>query len=287
MNPLANRPFLKMNGIGNEIVVVDLRGSGLDVSPQDARAIARGDGLAYDQLMVLREPKRSGADAFMTIFNNDGSESASCGNGTRCVAWALLRDSQYDHVLLETSAGPLESWRNSERNFTVDMGPPRLEWRDIPLATAVADTRVVTLPDAAPDIAALGPFSAASMGNPHAVFWVKDPDTIDIARLGPPIEHHPMFPQRANISFAQVVSRQHIRLRVWERGAGATQACGSAACAALVCAVRKDATDRKATVSLPGGDLLIEWRPHDSHVLMTGAIELEFEGKFDPALFAS
>ena len=276
-----------MNGIGNAIIVLDLRGSDVQASAQDARAIARGNGLAYDQLMVLHEPRRAGADAYMTIFNNDGSQAASCGNGARCVAWALLRDSQHDHVMLETSSGPLEAWRNSDRNFTVDMGPPRLDWQDIPLASAVADTRAVTLPGAAPDIAALGPFSAASMGNPHAIFWVKDTDAIDLAHLGPPLERHPLFPHRANISFAQVVSRHHIRLRVWERGAGATLACGSAACATLVCAVRRDASDREATVSLPGGDLTIEWRPHDSHVLMSGAVELEFEGRFDPALFAT
>lgn len=287
MNALANRRFLKMNGLGNQITVLDLRGSKHVVSESEARAIASEPRARFDQLMVLHDAVTPGTDAFVRIYNTDGSEAGACGNGTRCVAWALLRDSQYDHVLLETSAGPLESWRNSERNFTVDMGSPRLGWQDIPLAEAVADTRMVSLPNVSPEIAALGPFSAASMGNPHAIFWVKDPDAIDLAKLGPALEHHPMFPQRANISFAQVVSRQHIRLRVWERGAGATQACGSAACATLVCAVRKDATDRKATVSLPGGDLVIEWRPHDSHVLMTGAIELEFEGKFDPALFAS
>ncbi|MDH7798231.1 MULTISPECIES: diaminopimelate epimerase [unclassified Beijerinckia] len=285
MNPLAHRPFLKMNGIGNEIVVLDLRGTGLAVRPQDARAIARGEGLAYDQLMVLGDPRASGADAFMTIFNNDGSESASCGNGTRCVAWALTRGSDRDRLRLETSAGQLDIRRNAERNFTVDMGPPRLGWRDIPLRDPVEDTRVVAVPDATPEIQALGPFSAASMGNPHAIFWVRDVAAIDVAGLGPQLEHHPLFPARANISFAEVVSRDHIRLRVWERGAGITQACGSAACATLVCAARNGLTGRSATVSLPGGDLVITWRD-DDHVLMTGDVELEFEGNFDPALFA-
>lgn len=285
MNPLAHRPFLKMNGIGNEIVVLDLRGTDLAVRPQDARAIARGEGLAYDQLMVLGDPRASGADAFMTIFNNDGSESASCGNGTRCVAWALTRDSNRDRLLLETSAGPLDVSRNGARNFTVDMGPPRLGWRDIPLRDPVEDTRTVAVPDATPAIQALGPFSVASMGNPHAIFWVRDVAAVDVAGLGPQLEHHPLFPARANISFAEVVSRDHIRLRVWERGAGITQACGSAACATLVCAARNGLTGRSATVSLPGGDLVISWRD-DDHVLMTGDVELEFEGNFDPALFA-
>lgn len=284
MNPLAHRPFLKMNGIGNEIVVLDLRGSGLAVRPQDARAIARGEGLAYDQLMVLGDPHQAGADAFMTIFNNDGSESASCGNGTRCVAWALTRDTDRDRLLLETSAGPLDISRNGDRNFTVDMGPPRLGWRDIPLRDPVEDTRAVRVPDATAAIQALGPFSAASMGNPHAIFWVKDVAGVDVAGLGPQLEHHPLFPARANISFAEIVSRDHIRLRVWERGAGITQACGSAACATLVCAARNGFTGRSATVSLPGGDLVITWRD-DDHVLMTGDVELEFEGRFDPALF--
>ncbi|HEY8581054.1 MAG TPA: diaminopimelate epimerase [Beijerinckiaceae bacterium] len=285
MHPLANRPFLKMNGIGNEIVVLDLRGSGAAVTPADARAIARGEGLAYDQLMVLGEPRGAGVDAHMTIFNNDGSESGACGNGTRCVAWAMTRDGARDRVTLETSAGRLEAVRAGATRFTVDMGAPRLDWRDIPLAHAVPDLRAVRVPEAG----ALGAFAAVNMGNPHAVFFVEDAMAVDLAAIGPVLERHPIFPERANISVAQVRpggARPSILLRVWERGAGITRACGSAACATLVAAALTGRTGRAADVELPGGVLDIAWRESDSHVLMTGDVELEFEGRFAPGLFA-
>ena len=286
MSALAGRPFLKMNGIGNEIIVLDLRGGGPAVSAAEARAIARGEGLAYDQLMALSDPRTPGAEAYMTIFNNDGSESGACGNGTRCVAWALTRADGRERVVLETQAGLLECRRTGPERFTVDMGAPRLDWRDIPLAHAVDDTTAVVLPDAG----ALGPFCAVNMGNPHAVFFVEDAMAVDLARVGPALERAPIFPERANISVAQVIERPglsaRILLRVWERGAGITQACGSAACATLVAAVRTGRTGRAAAVDLPGGSLFIEWRESDSHVLMTGDVELEFEGCFDASLFS-
>lgn len=285
MNALAHRPFLKMNGIGNEIVVLDLRATGLDVRPEDARAIHAAPGLAYDQLMVLHDPRTTGTEAFMVIFNNDGSLSGACGNGTRCVAWALMRESARDRIRLETNAGLLDCARDAEWRFTVDMGAPRLEWRDIPLARE-ADTRAVTIPAAG----ALGSFAAVNMGNPHAVFFVEDAGAVDLAEIGPALEHDPIFPERANISIAEVLAPEHGRdtifLRVWERGAGVTRACGSAACATLVAAARAGHTGRAANVDLPGGRLVITWRESDSHVLMTGDVELEFEGRFDPAIFA-
>ncbi len=275
-----------MNGIGNEIVVLDLRGSGVSVAPQDARAIARGEGLAYDQLMALVDPRTAGTDAYVTIFNNDGSESGACGNGTRCVAWALMREGGRDRLVLETRAGLLECTRAGERRFTVDMGPPRLDWRDIPLAYAVDDIRSVAIAEAA----SLGAFCAVNMGNPHAVFFVNDAGAVDLARIGPVLERHSIFPERANISIAQALApeggRDTIMLRVWERGAGITRACGSAACATLVAGVLTGRTGRSANIDLLGGRLVIEWRASDSHVLMTGDVELEFEGRFDPALFA-
>lgn len=285
MNALAGRPFLKMNGIGNEIIVLDLRGSGLSVTASQARAIAAGKGLAYDQLMVLGDPRTAGADAFITIFNNDGSLSGACGNGTRCVAWALMRDGARDRIMLETKAGLLQCRRAGEWRFEVDMGAPRLGWREIPLAWEIDDTSAVELAEAAD----LGPFCAVNMGNPHAIFFTRDAMGVDLQKIGPALERNPIFPERANISFAQVLDASaepaRILLRVWERGAGITRACGSAACATLVAAVRTGRTGRAADIILPGGTLLIEWRDSDGHVLMTGDVELEFEGAFDAELF--
>jgi diaminopimelate epimerase len=273
-----------MNGAGNEIVVLDLRGADVAASGEDARAISQKPGLAFDQLMVIRDPKTAGTNAFVTIFNNDGSESGACGNGARCVAYRMMSGVGGSTLQIETSAGVLECRRESEFVFCVDMGPPRLGWRDIPLRGPVDDTKVVPLPpiDGAPP--ELNSFSAVNMGNPHAVFWVSNAADYDPAVAGPVLETHPIFPEKANISFAEIVSRNHIRLRVWERGAGATKACGSAACAALVAAARAAFTERKARISLPGGDLLIEWREGDAHVLMTGPVEMEFETTLDATI---
>ncbi len=271
-----------MNGAGNEIVVLDLRGAGISASGDDARAIHRLPGLAFDQLMVVADARRPGADAFVTIFNNDGSESGACGNGARCVAYQLMRGGPSDILQMETKAGLLECRRDSEFVFCVDMGAPRFGWRDIPLREPVADTDAVALALPAGVPSALGPAAVVSMGNPHAVFFVDDARAYDLRAIGPGLENHPMFPEKANISLAQVLGRDHIRLAVWERGAGATKACGSAACATLVAAVRKGLTERKARISLPGGDLIIEWRAGDGHVLMTGPVELEFETTLAP-----
>jgi diaminopimelate epimerase len=274
-----------MNGLGNEIVVLDLRGSGLAAGGPQARAISRGDGLAFDQLMVLGDPRSAGAAAFVTIFNNDGSEAGACGNGTRCVAWTLMRGDFRGELVLETIFGLLRCKRTGESTFAVEMGRPRLAWSEIPLGEPVADTRNVELRfelDGAPRTLSA---SAVSMGNPHAIFFASEPDGFDLARLGPLLEHHPMFPERANISRAQILSRTHIKLDVWERGAGLTQACGSAACAALVAAVRSGLCGRRAIVSLPGGDLEIEWRESDDMIVMTGPVEFEFETRLDPGLF--
>ncbi|MEF3366547.1 diaminopimelate epimerase [Methylocystis sp. 9N] len=270
-----------MNGAGNEILILDLRGLDHEVAPQDARAIARAPGLRFDQLMTLHAPRRAEDDAFMRIYNIDGSLSAACGNGTRCVAFALAREGK-DALRLETDAGLVETWRLAERVFAVDMGRPGLEWRDIPLAHEVADTRSVALEP--PVAGAPTHFSAVSMGNPHAVFFVADAALVDLEALGPALEHHPLFPQRANISFAQILARDDILLRVWERGTGATKACGSAACATLVAAARAGLTQRAARLRLPGGDLEIDWRA-DDHVTMTGPVEFEFETTLDPRIF--
>lgn len=291
MSPLANHRFLKMNGLGNEITVLDLRGSPHLVSPAEARAIAADPRSRFDQLMVLHDPVTPGTDAFMRIYNTDGSESGACGNGTRCVAWAMLSDSliarsAHEGLVLETKAGLLPVTRVSDTVFTVDMGAPRLAWNEIPLRDPAPDTRAIAVETRIPEHPELQNPSAVGMGNPHAIFWVEDAKAYDLAAVGPKLEHDPVFPERANISFAEVESPDRITLRVWERGAGATRACGSAACATLVAAARKGLTGRKATIALPGGDLVIEWRESDDHVLMTGETQLEHEGFFPPTLFA-
>ncbi len=279
-HPLDNRPILRMNGAGNEILVLDLRGLDHVLAPQEARAIAAAPGLRFDQLMALHDPRAEGEDAFMRIYNVDGSLSGACGNGTRCVAYALAREGK-ERLSLSTDAGRIETRREAETVFTVDMGEPRLAWREIPLARA-ADTRAVALEP--PVAGAPAQFSAVSMGNPHAVFFVPDALAVPLETLGPKLESHPLFPERANISFAQIVAPDDILLRVWERGTGATRACGSAACATLVAAARAGLSARRARLSRPGGDLHIEWRA-DNHVMMTGPVEFEFEARLTGALF--
>jgi diaminopimelate epimerase len=290
MSALVGRPFLKMNGLGNEIVVLDLRGSAARVRPEEARAIARAPGSHFDQLMVLHDPRAAGTEAFMRIYNTDGSEAGACGNGTRCVAWSLVRHdppgAPRRHLVLQTQAALLPCERVGDVTFTVDMGAPRLAWDEIPLAEPFADTTGIELQVGPIDAPVLHTPSAVNMGNPHAIFWVGDVDVVDLGRVGPLLENHPIFPDRANISLAHVTAPDAITLKVWERGAGLTRACGSAACAAAVAAVRKGLTGRKVRVTLPGGDLLIEWRESDGHVLMTGPVELEHEGTFTADLFA-
>ncbi|MBD8907580.1 diaminopimelate epimerase, partial [Methylorubrum zatmanii] len=256
------------------------------------RAIAADVHSRFDQLMVVHDPVSPGTDAFMRIYNTDGSESGACGNGTRCVGYALLDDpamarpSENGTLTLETKAGLVAVKRITDRSFTVDMGQPRLRWDEIPLAEPFPDTRRIELQVGPIDDPILHSPAAVSMGNPHAIFFVeRDPDTYDLGRIGPLLEAHPIFPERANISIAQVTGRDTIKLRVWERGAGLTLACGTAACATAVAASRLRLIGRSARIALPGGELAIEWRA-DDHVLMTGPVFLEGEGSFAPELFA-
>jgi diaminopimelate epimerase len=237
-------------------------------------------------MMALYPPRTPGTDAFVRIFNNDGSEAGACGNGMRCVADLLFKQTGKQVLTFETKAGLLNCWKG-ERPLvsTVDMGVPRFGWDEIPLAEEFHDTRAIELQIGPIDEPILHSPSALNMGNPHAIFWVQDVNAFDLARIGPLLENHPIFPDRANISLAVVMSREHLIVRTWERGAGLTKACGSAACAAAVAAARTRRTGRTVTVTLPGGDLLIEWREHDNRVLMTGPVEYEYEGRFDPALF--
>jgi diaminopimelate epimerase len=292
MSALANHAFVKMNGLGNEIVVVDLRApagaaSSSAVTAAEARAAAGPAGAPYDQLMVLHAPRTPGTDAFVRIYNNDGSEAGACGNGMRCVAELMFAETGKTALTFETRAGLLNCWKGAAAHVsTVDMGKPRFAWNEIPLAEEFRDTRAIELQIGPIDKPILHSPAVVNMGNPHAVFWVDDVEAYDLARIGSLLECHPMFPERANISLAAIKTRDHIVLRTWERGAGLTKACGSAACAAAVAAARLKRTERKVRVSLPGGDLMIEWRV-DDHVLMTGPVEYEYAGTFGSQLFAA
>jgi diaminopimelate epimerase len=288
MNALADHSFVKMNGLGNEIVVVDMRQSPLPIAPAELRAAAQPSGAPYDQLMALYPPRTPGTTSFVRIYNNDGSEVGACGNGMRCVAALLAPESGAETLLFETRAGLVQTWAAPAPGlFTVDMGAPRLRWNEIPLTEEFRDTRAIELQIGPIDAPVLHSPSVVSMGNPHAIFWVDDVNAYDLGKFGPLLENHPIFPERANITLAHVVSRDHVVIRTWERGAGLTKACGTAACATVVAAARLRRTNRKARVTLPGGDLTIDWRADNDHVLMTGPVELEHRGRFDPALFAA
>jgi diaminopimelate epimerase len=283
-HPLAGRTIARMNGAGNKILVLDLRGGAVRPRPADARAIHRAPGLDYDQMMVIADPRTAGTAADVIIFNNDGTLAGACGNGARCVADRLCRELEVSDVRIETEAGVIACERLGPWSYRVDMGPPRLGWEDIPLARTVADTRRVDLWPDGGGPRALGPASLVSMGNPHAVFFVPDLTLIDAAKLGAAIEVHPMFPEKVNVTFAEATARHEVKAVVWERGVGLTLACGSAACATVVAASRLGLMEREGTVRLPGGELIIEWRGGDDHVLMTGPVEYEGAFTLDDAL---
>lgn len=275
MSSLAYRPFVKMNGLGNEILVLDLRADPVDVTPAAARALARPSVLPFDQAMVLYPPRRSDTAAFVRILNSDGSFSSACGNGTRCIAALETERTGEPHTLFESEAGLLDCHVLADGQVSVDMGAPRFDWREIPLAFDIGDTAGARVPG----FEWLGPASFVSMGNPHAIFFVSDPAAVDVERLGADLENCDLFPERANISFAHLMAPDHIHLDVWERGAGRTRACGTAACATAVAGARTGRTGREnVRVTLPGGDLLISWRESDGHVVMTGPVAHEFAG---------
>ncbi len=273
-----SRPFLKMNGLGNDFVVVEARTAPFRPEAAEARAIADRDaGIGCDQIVSIEPSPGQGGDAFMRIWNADGGEVEACGNATRCVGWLLMEASGRDRAVIDTVVGPLVASRAGERRVAVDMGAPRLDWRDIPLAEEM-DTRGIELQVGPIDDPVLHTPGCVSMGNPHVVFFVPDAEAAPVTEVGPMIEHHHLFPERANVGFAQIKSPDRIRLRVWERGAGLTKACGTGACSALVAAHRRGLAGRKATVEMDGGELVIEWREADGHVLMTGDVAVEFTG---------
>lgn len=282
-------PFRKMNGLGNDFVVIDLRrstdtdGAGDAARPAPeviARLADRESGIGFDQFITLEDSKE--ADAFMRIDNADGGEVEACGNATRCVAGLLFEEGAEKKVAIETRGGLLTAWPGENSGeISIDMGVPKFGWEDIPLSEYFPDTRYIELQVGPGDDPVLHSPAVVNVGNPHCIFWVDDVNAHRLDLIGPMLEHHPVFPERANISLAQVAARDHIVLRTWERGVGLTRACGTAACAALVCAARTGRSDRAATVTLPGGDLFIRWDDKD-HIWMTGPWALDFAGHLDP-----
>jgi len=263
--------FSKMHGLGNDFVVIDAREAAVEMTPARAQAIAdRHAGIGCDQLILIGQSDH--ADVSMRIFNSDGSEVEACGNATRCVPLFVGRD-----VLIETRAGLLDA-KGVDGGASVDMGQPRLEWDAIPLAYAM-DT--LSMPVSWEDLPAP---AAVNVGNPHVIFFLDDMNGVNFERLGPMIETDPLFPARVNVNFAQVVGENHIRLIVWERGAGLTRACGTGACATAVAAVRRKLVNGPTRVTLPGGDLLIEWAPGGT-IRMTGPATHVFDGEADWARF--
>jgi diaminopimelate epimerase len=278
---MTDVPFTKMHGLGNDFVVIDARDRPIVLTPEAVRAIAaRRIGVGCDQFIVMEPPENDiAADVFMRIHNADGGEVDACGNATRCVAALLMQDGARDPVRIQTGAGILVAEDAPGDAVSVDMGRPGLGWRDVPLATE-ADTLHLDL-TAGP----LNDPAAASMGNPHCVFFVDDLDAIPIEELGPGLEHHALFPERANIGVGQIVDDSTIRLRVWERGVGLTLACGTGACAAAVSAHRRGLTGRRVDVQVDGGSLAIDWRD-DDHVIMIGPAAISFTGSLAADLFA-
>lgn len=280
---MSSVPFLKMNGLGNQIIVVDMRGHADRVSSAAAVAINAAPGTKFDQIMAIHDPRTPGTANYIEIINSDGSRAQACGNGMRCVTQFLASEGVQDTFTFETMAGILFGKIEADGLITVDVGTPKFAWYEIPLAEEFADTRKIELQIGPIDAPVLHSPSAVSMGNPHATFWVSnDVWSYALDRFGPMLENHPIFPERANISLAQVIAPDRIILRTWERGAGLTEACGTAACAAVVNGARTRRTARKAVVTLPGGDLVVEWRD-DDHVTLTGPSELEWTGTLDPA----
>jgi diaminopimelate epimerase len=279
---MAAIPFTKMHGLGNDFVVIDARKAPLTLTAEQTRALAdRHTGIGCDQVIVIEQApgdaRDAGADAFMKILNADGGEVDACGNAMRCVAALLMREGARDSVLIATGADLLRAERRDGGMVTVDMGTPRLDWRDIPLSEPM-DSLHLEISE--------GPLRdpvAVSMGNPHCVFFVDDAEAIDLAAIGPVLEHHTLFPERANIEVAEIRNERSIRLRVWERGAGMTRACGTGACATVVAAHRRGLAGREVKIELDGGALAVEWRK-DDHVLMTGPVATSFSGSFDEEL---
>ncbi|MGX5832222.1 diaminopimelate epimerase [Mesorhizobium sp. 43Arga] len=280
----STAPFAKMNGIGNEIIVADMRGRADQVTAAAALALNADAATRFDQIMAIHDAKTPGTAYYVDILNSDGTSAQACGNGMRCVVQALAAETGQKTFTFETRAGILNAREHADGTISVDMGMPRFGWQEIPLAEEFRDTRMIELQIGPIDAPVLHSPSAVSMGNPHAIFWVdRDVWSYELERFGPLLENHPIFPERANITIAQVTSPESMIIRTWERGAGLTKACGSAACAAVVAAARTRRTGRGVNLLTPGGGTLhVEWR-EDDHVILTGTAEWEFSGSFDPS----
>ena len=275
--------FRKMNGLGNDFVVLDARQNSIAISEAQARAIAdRKSGIGCDQLIVMENSKF--ADVRMRIWNAEGGEVPSCGNASRCIADLIFDEKHTGQATIETLGGLLVATKAGEKLVTIDQGVPKFGWAEIPLSEPFADTRHIELQVGPIDAPLLHSPSVVNVGNPHCIFWVNDLDVVDFSRVGPMLENHPMFPERANISLAKVVARDHVILKVWERGAGLTQACGTAACATMAAGHRIKIIDAKCKISLPGGDLFMAVNEANGHVLMTGPAAYDFEGTLPEGL---
>ena len=271
MHPATALPFVKMHGLGNDFLVLDARAHGLPLDLAAVKLLAdRRRGVGFDQMITLeRSPK---ADVFMRIHNADGGEVESCGNAARCVASLLMQENGRSAVTIDTLGGWLNAKTGANGLITVDMGEPHFDWQAIPLA------REMNTMSLAYNFAGYDKPGAVNVGNPHVVFFVPDAEAVPLSEIGPKIEHDPLFPQRINVEFAQVIDRQQIRMRVWERGVGITRACGTGACATLVAAARRDLVERKADIVLDGGVLTIEWAS-DNHIYMTGPATEAYRGE--------
>lgn len=279
--------FASMNGLGNKILVIDMRGRKDVVTPAAAIALNADAATQFDQIMAIHDPKVQGTDAWIDILNSDGTKAQACGNGTRCVVQALAAETGRKTFTFQTVAGILNAVEHEDGTISVDMGTPVFEWDRIPLAEEFHDTSLIELQIGPIDAPVLHSPSVMSMGNPHAIFWIdRDPMSFDLERFGPLLENHPMFPERANITLAQVTSPSSMTTRTWERGVGQTLACGSAACAAAVSGARTGRTGRNVTINVATSPsrvpLTIEWRERDNHVIMTGPAEWEWSGTVDP-----
>jgi diaminopimelate epimerase len=280
-----SRPFLKMNGLGNDFVVVDARFNTFRVTEAQARAIAdRTSGIGCDQLIVME--KSSHADVTMRIWNAEGGEVESCGNASRCIADLLMNESGKDTATIITKGGFLSAKKAGDKLITIDQGSPRFGWKEIPLSENFADTRHIELQIGPIDRPSIHSPSVVNVGNPHCIFWVDDLDVVDLAKVGPMIENHPLFPERTNVELAKVVARDHVILKVWERGAGLTKACGTAACAVMAAGHRIKVIDAKCRITLPGGDLFMAINEDNGHILMTGPVSYDGEGEIPEALLA-
>lgn len=267
-------PFVKMHGAGNDFILFDAREQKLTFSPMQLEAIAaRRTGVGCDQLIVMEPSKRG--DVFMRIYNADGSQVDACGNATRCVGWLMMEEAKSEEVIVETNAGLLHCTLAGHKKVRVNMGQPQLEWQQVPLSE---DVDMLHLPIEE------GPFNdpiAVGMGNPHMIFVVPDVLDAPVHELGSRLEHHPLFPERANVSFAQVLDESRVKLRVWERGSGETLACGTAACAVGVGLTQRGLVSGKVNIELPGGDLEIEWDQKAGRVFKTGPVAASFIGVLD------